>query len=165
MPKPTKPETLAEKWTQAKTAEEAAKKLRTAIEELLIESIRQRFPAKQPRTEGATTYDLDNGYKVTITGKLKRTLNEENWNNASDIVPDNFTPVYESTLILGIVPEDLLAEIHNTFDRRDVTRSLVLDEAELKRLKADHPKIYDDLARNGVFDTKPQKTAVTVVKK
>lgn len=76
---------LAEQWLIQKRAENAARDARIRTEEAMIE-------LAGVKTEGATKHDAD-GYTVTITGKLTRTLDEDAWHAIVDQVPEELRPV------------------------------------------------------------------------
>ena len=159
-------EQIAAELLVVKGAETVSKNQRVQLEEELVMAIKRQFPANQPKIEGSVTYDLDNNFKVVVTGKLKRTLKPDVYDKKlAAIIPEGFDPVYETTLLLGTIPEDLLIDIENNLDPRDVTRTLVLDEKALRDLATHHADVFAKLATAGLFETKPQKTAVTVTQK
>jgi hypothetical protein len=76
---------LAREWLQAKTEENAAKLKRLGIEEQLISCI-------GCKPEGAETHTFGN-LKLTITGKLTRTVDEAAWREVADLIPEDMRPV------------------------------------------------------------------------
>lgn len=128
MTKATTPtiEQLAQDYIAAKAAESAANKARIAIEEQLI----AQLGAKE---EGATTTELTNGLKVTITGKL----------------------TYKADMpmlmqIAGALPENL----------RPIKTEVKLDETGAKYLKNNEPEIWAMLAP--AITIAPAKTSVAI---
>lgn len=119
-------EQLAQDYIAAKAAEAAANKQRVAIEEQLISAL----GAKE---EGATTTELTNGLKVTITGKL----------------------TYKADMpllmqIAGALPENL----------RPIKTEVKLDETGAKYLKNNEPEIWAMLAP--AITVAPAKTSVAI---
>lgn len=75
----------------AKAAEDAAKEQRIEVEEALVKILGLK-------PEGSKTHDLG-GFKVTITGVVNRTLNNEVWETIKDKLPPEIRPVtYEPKL-------------------------------------------------------------------
>lgn len=119
-------EQLAQDYISAKAAESTANKARIAIEEQLIAAL----GAKE---EGATTTELTNGLKVTITGKL----------------------TYKADMpmlmqIAGALPENL----------RPIKTEVKLDETGAKYLKNNEPEIWAMLAP--AITIAPAKTSVAI---
>lgn len=122
----TTTEQLVDQLIAAKADEARATKNRVSIEEQLIE----RLGAK---TEGATTTDLANGMKVTITGKQS----------------------YKADMPLllqlaGNLPENL----------RPLKTEIKLDETGAKYLRNNEPEVWAMLAP--AITVKPAKTAVEI---
>jgi len=87
------PTDLATDWLQAKAAEEAAREARIRIEDEMIQAL-------GCRDEGSQTHDAD-GYKITITGKINRTLDRAAWESIASKVPEDLRPVeYKPSLDL-----------------------------------------------------------------
>ena len=78
-------ESLARDWMTAKHDENEAKKARLNVEGQLIEAL----GAKQ---EGAETHTIGN-YKVTLTGKLTRSMDADVWEKVKNNIPDDLWPV------------------------------------------------------------------------
>ena len=72
-------EPLAQAWLDAKAAEVAARKTRIEIEQQIIE-------ATGVKAEGSLTHEIG-GYKVTVTGKLTRTIDSAEWGAMQGIWP------------------------------------------------------------------------------
>ena len=118
-------EQLSNAWLDAKAAEDAAKARRIEIEEALVARLGKR-------EEGAQTHDLD-GFKVTITGVINRSLDKKAWERIKERIPE---------------------------DRRPVTYVPKLDVAGVKWLHANDPATYRIVAQALVV--KPGKTNVKV---
>jgi hypothetical protein len=117
---------LAEMWQAAKADENAANARRVAIEGDIVALLGKR-------DDGAETHTLDNGVKITITGK--QTV-------AADI------PMLER--LAATLPENL----------RPVKVTVAVDPAGVKFLRENHPAHYKKIAP--ALTIKPAKTAVTV---
>lgn len=120
------PEQLAQDYIAAKAAEAKANKERVAIEEQLIEML----GAKE---EGATTTELANGLKVTITGKM----------------------TYKADMpmlmqLAGALPENL----------RPLKTEIKLDDTGAKYLRANEPEVWAMLAP--AITVAPAKTSVAI---
>lgn len=100
-------EQLCAKWQEAKAREEQAKADRLAVEELLVQQLGKK-------DEGAQTHELP-GLKVTITGKMTRTMDWTAW---------------------GLVRDQIPAEMHPVRTKQE------LDETGVKWLQANHPDFY-----------------------
>lgn len=118
---------LVEAYVQAKKAEDAAKKHRVEIEERIL----ALAPAKE---EGSETTALENGFKLTTTGKLSY--------KADDL--------------------EALREICRDWDGNLVPLKTptVLDETGCKYLRKERPELWKQLAR--VITVTPAKTALKV---
>lgn len=120
------PAQLAEQLIAAKAAEAQANKERVRIEEQLIEML-------GANEEGATTTELPNGLKVTITGKM----------------------TYKADMpllmqIAGTLPERL----------RPLKTETKLDETGAKYLRNNEPEVWAMLAP--AITVAPAKTSVTI---
>jgi hypothetical protein len=118
---------LAEEWLTAKAEENAAKLKRLTIEEQLIS-----FIGCKP--EGAETHAIGN-LKVTITGKLTRTVDETVWREVADLIPEDLRPVR-------------------------VVEKIEPDAAGCRWLAANKPDLWALAAR--AITTKPAKPAVEI---
>lgn len=118
---------LVEAYVQAKKAEDAAKKHRVEIEERIL----ALAPARE---EGSETTTLDNGLKLTTTGKLSY--------KADDL--------------------EALREITRGWDANLVPIKSVsaLDETGCKYLRKERPELWKQVA--GVITVAPAKTALKV---
>lgn len=115
-------------WREAKLKEERAKAERLAAEETLLDLL------DFDKLEGSSTSKTEDGlWKVTLTAKLDRKLDEDAWR---------------------LVEERIPAEL------RPVKAKLELDLKGLKWLEANEPEIYALLAP--CLTVKPAKTAVKV---
>ena len=85
------------------------------------------------KTEGSQTHTLENGMKVTITGKLTRTLDQAAWEEVKSEIPESLWPIK--------VKQEL-------------------DTTGVKYLMANEPQIYALVSK--AITTKPAKTAVEV---
>lgn len=119
-------EQLAQDYIAAKAAEAAANKARVAIEEQLIAAL----GAKE---EGASTTELANGLKVTITGKLFYKADMPLLLQLAGALPENLRPLKVETK---------------------------LDETGAKYLKNNEPEIWAMLAP--AITVAPAKTSVAI---
>lgn len=119
-------EQLAQDYIAAKAAEAAANKARVAIEEQLIAAL----GAKE---EGASTTELANGLKVTITGKLSYKADMPLLLQLAGALPENLRPLKVETK---------------------------LDETGAKYLKNNEPEIWAMLAP--AITVAPAKTSVAI---
>ena len=118
---------LATQWLNAKAKEERANKERVQIEERMLVFLEQK-------TEGSVTTELPSGHKVTVTNKLARTIDLDEFRKIKDQIPENLRPVKNKE---------------------------VLDEAGVKWLANNEPAIYATLAP--CLTVKPAKPGVKVV--
>lgn len=118
-------ETLAHQWREAKAAETAANKARIEIESQMI-------ALTGCKEEGSQTHDAG-ALKVTITGKLNRTLDRALWSEIERTIPKALRPV-------EYVPR--------------------LDTKGLRYLENNEPDIYRTIAK--ALTVKPGKPAVSV---
>lgn len=87
------PTDLATDWLLAKRAEDAARDARIQVEADIIDAL-------GCEEEGSKTHDLE-GVKVTITGKINRTLDRAAWEGVAPSIPENMRPVeYKPSLDL-----------------------------------------------------------------
>lgn len=118
---------LFQQWLDFKQQEELARNNRITVEQQIIDE----YGCKD---EGSQTHKPD-GYKVTITGKVNRTLDAAAWGSVADKVPANLSPVqYKPSL----------------------------DARGLKYLKSNEPEIYRIVAE--AITAKPGKPSVKVEK-
>lgn len=118
---------LYQNWLDFKQQEDLARNNRITVEQQIIDE----YGCKD---EGSQTHKPD-GYKVTITGKINRTLDPAAWDSVADRVPANLSPVkYKPSL----------------------------DTKGLKYLKENEPDIYRIVAE--AITAKPAKPAVKVEK-
>jgi len=120
-------EDLVEAYIQAKKAEDAAKKHRVELEERIL----ALAPARE---EGSETTTLNNGFKLTTTGKLSYKVD--------DI--------------------EALREICRDWDGNLVPlkTATTLDETGCKYLRKERPELWKQVAR--VITVAPAKTALKV---
>lgn len=78
-------ESLAAAWNTAKSAEEAANKVRIKIEAQLIEALGQK-------EEGAQTHNIGD-FKIEIVGKVSRKLDFAAWDLVKEQFPENLRPI------------------------------------------------------------------------
>lgn len=126
MTKATTPEQLAQELIAAKAAEAAANKARVAIEEQLIAALGNK-------PEGATTHELTNGLKVTVTGKMSYKAD-----------------MAKLLAICGELPENM----------RPLKVETKLDETGAKYLRNNEPEVWAQLAP--AITVKPAKTSVEI---
>jgi hypothetical protein len=118
---------LVEAYVQAKKAEDAAKKHRVEIEDRIL----ALAPARE---EGSETTTLNNGFKLTTTGKLSY--------KADDL--------------------EALREITRSWDGLlvPIKTTAALDETGCKYLRRERPDLWKQIA--GVVTVAPAKTALKV---
>lgn len=85
------------------------------------------------KEEGSVTTDIGDGIKVTTTGKLSYKVDR--------VTLDELTENW---------PEDI----------RPVRLELKVDETRLKKIRAEQPKLWSQIAR--AVEVKPQKTGVSI---
>lgn len=85
------------------------------------------------KEEGSITTDIGDGIKVTTTGKLSYKVDR--------VTLDELTESW---------PEDI----------RPVRLELKVDETRLKKIRAEQPKLWSQIAR--AVEVKPQKTGVSI---
>ncbi|HEX4918065.1 MAG TPA: hypothetical protein VFV43_09235 [Limnobacter sp.] len=120
----TEIDTLAAKLAAAKEAEDAAKAIRIQAEQALIDLL-------GCLDEGAKTHKGE-AWKVTITGKVNRTLDVACWEAIKTYIPEAFRPVKYK-------PE--------------------IDVTGLKWLKDNQPGVYATVCQ--AISAKPGKPSVT----
>lgn len=116
---------LAEEWRKAKRAESQAKKRRVEIEARII-------ALTGCKEEGSTTHDAE-GLKITITGKLTRSLDQAAWEQIAPSIPEAMRPVVYKP---------------------------ALDLKGLRYLENNEPEIYRQIAP--ALTIKPAKPAVSI---
>ncbi len=79
-------ESLADAWTEAKHAEDAAAKRRTVIEAQIIALAGER-------DEGSETRELADGRKLTVTAKVTRSVDADAWRQVMHQVPEQLRPI------------------------------------------------------------------------
>jgi len=120
-------ETLVELWMKAKGEEDAANGRRLEIEQRITALL-------PPPEEGSVTHKLDNGFKLTLTGKLGyRCEDARALAEACAGWPANMVPI---------------------------KTEVKLDETGAKWLRANEPEAWATVAR--FVTVKPAKTAVKV---
>lgn len=119
-------EQLAVQLQSAKHEERLATDRRIALEQAVTEKLGFK-------TEGSQTHTLENGMKVTITGKLTRSLDQAAWEEVKSQVPESLWPIK--------VKQEL-------------------DTTGVKYLMQNEPQIYALVSK--AITTKPAKTAVEV---
>jgi len=118
-------ETLARDWIAAKHDENTARKARLELEGQLIEAL-------GAKPEGAETHEIGD-YKVTLTGKLTRSLDIDAWYEVKNSIPTDLWPV---------------------------TVKITADIKGMKWLQEKDPTNWAKISE--AFTTKPAKTAVAV---
>jgi len=116
---------LAQLWREAKRAEEEARKERVAIEQQIIN-------VTGCKEEGSQTHDAGD-WKVRVTGKINRTLDQAAWESIAPSIPEDLRPV-------EYAPK--------------------LDTKGLRYLESNHPDVYRRMAEAIV--AKPGKPSVEV---
>lgn len=116
---------LAKQWLAAKQSEQEANKARLSIEEQIV-------AITGNKAEGSETHDAG-GAKITVTGKMSRTLDIGTWQGIESQVPSNLSPViYKPSL----------------------------DLKGLRYIEENEPEIYALVSK--AIAMKPAKTAVAV---
>lgn len=118
-------EKLANEWRNAKRAEDDARKARIAVEESII----SHTGCKE---EGSQTFEAGE-WKVRVTSKLNRTLDQAAWESIAPTIPEAMRPV-------EYAPK--------------------LDTKGLRYLENNEPEVYKRVCEAIV--TKPGKPAVEV---
>lgn len=77
--------TLYEEWLSAKAEEDAARQRRIDLESDIVAE-------HGCKDEGSATHHAD-GYKITITGRMNRTLDRAAWESIAPDIPENLRPV------------------------------------------------------------------------
>lgn len=90
---PTILDELAFKWESAKLREQAANAERLGIEEQIL-----AVEKAELKEEGSVTVK-SKWFKVTLTTKLDRKLDEEVWSSIHDSIPENLRPVKNKLVI------------------------------------------------------------------
>src|SRR5690625_1486487 len=72
-------------WLAAKAAEEKAKESRILAEEAIVSIL-------GCKEEGSETYK-QYGYKLTITGRVNRTVDQSAWDSVADKIPSQLSPI------------------------------------------------------------------------
>ena len=116
---------LLQAWLAAKAAEQTANSRRVAIEGELIELI-------ETKPEGSTTVEID-GYKVTVTTKMTRSMDAKGFAFIREQFPTNLQPIKVKDL---------------------------LDDAGVKYLQNNEPDLYNAMAP--FLTVKPAKPSFTV---
>lgn len=84
---------LFEQWLKAKRQEDDARRMRIELEMMIVDYYGCKDEGSQTHKEG--------DFKVTITGKVNRTLDAAAWDSVADKVPANLSPVaYKPSLDL-----------------------------------------------------------------
>lgn len=123
--RPTDLARLAKAWREEKRAEDLARHNRVAIEAEIIAQI-------GCKEEGSQTHRAGD-WKITITGKITRTLDRDAWTRVGPSIPEGLRPVQ-------YVPK--------------------LDVKGLRYLRDHEPEIYRRVAEAVI--AKPAKPAVTI---
>lgn len=117
------------KYLAAKAAEDAARDSRIAAEEAIVALMPDSVP-----DEGSKTVEAD-GYKVTLTQRISRKLDEKAYALIADAIPSAVNPVAE-------------------------VKAYKVDDAGCRWLKANEPGLWTVLS--GALTEKPQKLGVKV---
>ena len=118
---------LFAQWLEAKSREDQAKEERIEAEQKIVDE----YGCKD---EGSQTVKPD-GYKVTITRRMNRTIDEAAWDSVSGKIPANLSPVkYRPSL----------------------------DNRGLKYLRDNEPEIYQIVSE--AITAKPGKPSIKVEK-
>ena len=96
---------LSTKWIEAKEREEAANKVRLAIEIDLYKAIMEQ---KEIKKEGFTNFEYD-GFKINITSRMNVTVDQEKALNAPYLFKTNYE--YSKTTLAGL-PEEMQDQVH-----------------------------------------------------
>lgn len=72
-------------WLSAKAVEDNAKEARIAAEEAVVAIL-------GCKEEGSETHK-QYGYKVTITGRVNRTIDQSAWDSVADKIPSHLSPI------------------------------------------------------------------------
>lgn len=119
-------EQLAQQLIAAKASENAANKIRVELEQQLIARLGQR-------EEGSQTHELDNGFKVTITGKMSYSADMALLQQICATLPD---------------------------DRRPIKTKIELDTTGAKYLRANDADTWSKLS--AAITVKPAKPSVEI---
>lgn len=120
-----KVEALSQLWLEAKQNEASWREARIALEDSILE-----ITGAKP--EGSETHKAGE-FKVTVTGKMTRTLDADLWESIKDSIPE---------------------------DLRPVTYKPSLDLKGLRYLQNNEPEIYAIAAK--AIEMKPAKTAIAI---
>ena len=120
-----KVEALSRFWLEAKQMEASWRDTRILMENSILE-----ITGSKP--EGSETHSAGE-FKVTVTGKMTRTLDADLWESVKDSIPE---------------------------DLRPVTYKPSLDLKGLRYLQENKPEIYAIAAK--AIETKPAKTAIAI---
>ena len=118
------------RYLAAKQAEEQARDARIAAEEVLVALLPDAVPE-----EGSKTVDAD-GYKVTLTQRVTRKLDEKAYALIEDAIPAGVNPVSR-------------------------VETFKVDDAGCRWLKANEPGLWTVLSK--ALSEKPQKIGVKVM--
>lgn len=116
---------LSRSWLEAKQNEASWREARIALEDSILEITGARPEGSETHTAGE--------FKVTVTGKMTRTLDADLWESIKDSIPENLRPV---------------------------TYKPSLDLKGLRYLQNNEPEIYAIAAK--AIEMKPAKTAITI---
>lgn len=120
-----KVEALSRSWLDAKQNEASWRDARILIENEIIEITGAKPEGSETHTAGE--------FKVTVTGKMTRTLDADLWESVKDSIPENLRPV---------------------------TYQPSLDLKGLRYLQNNEPEIYAIAAK--AIEMKPAKTAIAI---
>ena len=82
---PTDLNHLAELWREAKRDEDESRQARIAIEQQIVN-------VTGCKEEGSQTHQTDD-WKITVTGKINRTLDRAAWESIAPSIPEHLRPV------------------------------------------------------------------------
>lgn len=120
-----KVESLSRSWLEAKKMESSWRDTRIQMENEILE-----ITGSKP--EGSETHSAGD-FKVTVTGKMTRTLDADLWESIKDSIPENLRPVSYKPF---------------------------LELKGLRYLQNNEPEIYAIAAK--AIEVKPAKTAIAI---
>ena len=123
----SKLEELLRAWTELKECEVNAKECREQVEEAIVSLV--------DVPEEGTANHFSGVYKCKTVGKLKRTLNLDNYLAIEHEIPESLRPV---------------------------KRSLVLDNKKVKELERVNPEVYGVLVRGKAISVSNSKPSIKI---
>lgn len=120
---------MIERYLAAKEAEDRAEENRLAVEAELVQALAEHQPE-----EGSKTVEAD-GYKITLTQRISRKLDEKAWALVADAIPMSVSPIAK-------------------------VEAYKIDDAGCRWLKTNEPGLWTVLSK--ALTEKPQKIGVKV---